>query len=82
MSEKVIKEKNKILLIDDEDYENDYNTEDEFEENKEKEEEYYLGTINNSYKYLLNYVQNNNLTLCEFLDINDVENFLEKFIYI
>ena len=54
----------------------------EEKDKKEKEEEYYLGTINNSYKYLLNYVQNNNLTLCEFLDINDVENFLEKFIYI
>ena len=81
-SEKVIKEKNKILFNEDEDYDNDYDSEFEFEENKEREDEYYQETINNSYKYLLNYADTNNLTLCEFLDVNDIKKFLEKFIYI
>lgn len=77
-SEKVIKEKNKILSNDVEDENYDcYNSDEERDENNDLENEYYLETINTCKQYLLNYSEDNYLSLCEFLNVVDIENFLE-----
>jgi hypothetical protein len=41
-----------------------------------EEYEYTQDTINIIHSSLINYVSDNSLTLCEYLDIIDIENFL------
>jgi len=79
--ENKIKEKNKIMLKDEDDYDNhENNLQEELEELREikEEEEYYSETINNTCKSLLKYSKDNYLNLCEYLKYEDIENFLEK----
>lgn len=78
--ENIVKEKNKIIFNDEDNYENtDYISDTEFEEIQElKEEEYYVDTINIARKCLINYAKDNYLSLCEYLQFEDIENFLEK----
>jgi hypothetical protein len=78
--ENIVKEKNKILLNDENNYENEEISEIELEEKEEikEEEEYYVDTINIVHKSLLSYAKDNYLNLCEYLQFEDIENFLEK----
>ena len=82
-NENKIKEKNKIMINDEDDYDeyNENNYEKELEILREiKEEEYYVETINNAHKSLLKYSKDNYLNVCEYLKYEDVENFLEKYV--
>ena len=54
-------------------YIDDYNSFEEIEEY-----EYTQETINIIHSSLLSYVVDNSLTLCEYLDIVDIENFLSS----
>jgi hypothetical protein len=54
-------------------YIDDYNSFEEIEEY-----EYTQETINIIHSSLLSYVVDNSLTLCEYLDIADIENFLSS----
>jgi len=72
-------EKNKILINDEDEL--NYNDDNE-NGNDEEYDEYqsnYENTINNIYLNLINYVEDNNIPICEYLKINDIELFLQHF---
>lgn len=72
--------KNKILNDDDENYDDQYEEEDKINENQRinTEREYYNETLDILQTNILDYVVSENLTICEYLSIKNIDNFLNK----
>ena len=72
--------KNKILNDDDENYDDQYEEEDKINENQRinTEIEYYNETLHILQTNILEYVVNNNLPICEYLSIKNIDDFLDK----
>ena len=72
--------KNKIIY-DENNNENYYSeNEHEYECNFEEEDEYYQNTLNVVYKDILEYCEHTSLPLCEYLEIDSVNNFINSYI--
>ena len=72
--------KNKIIY-DENNIENYYSeNEEEYEYNFEEDDEYYQNTLNMVYKDIMKYCEHTSLPLCEYLEIDSVDNFINSYI--
>lgn len=80
MEDEFEKNKNKYISSIDNEY---YNTEDEENENaiienELLENEYFDESVYKIYSNIFEFINNKSLTICEFLSIKELENFIEQ----
>lgn len=72
--------KNKIVY-DENNIENYYSeNEEEYKCNFEDDDEYYQNTLNMVYKDIMKYCEHTSLPLCEYLEIDSVDNFINSYV--